>query len=124
MYTKCYAQLYKPENVTAVCCPAVEADLEVDIREINAGIIRGKVVCAKDNKPLANSIIAARNKVTQKIYYSIADNDGSYEMLVAPGIYEVAAFPNCDWYGKSPVECQKMCENCIPQKDSADEPQV
>lgn len=110
----CYGQYYKYEYVDADnCCKAHKADLTVDVREINASLIRGTVTCEKGRSTeVSGALVVARKRSgSDKVFYAIADEDGKYAMLVDPGDYEVAAFSKCDWYDNDSEPCTK-CTNC------------
>lgn len=111
----CYAQYYQPKKVTTNCCKAEIADLVIDIREVTATVIRGKVTCA-DGSAITNMkpLIVVTNTTSNEVFYAIAAADGTYEVLVKPGTYEVAAFPACDWYTDKAKSCT-ACGGCPAQ---------
>lgn len=111
----CYAQHFLPGIVdtnTNTCCKANTVDLVIDIREIKATVIRGTVTCAKASEAIDDfPLIVARNTATNEVFYAIANQNGTYEVLVTPGTYEVAAFPRCNWYNTTPESC-RLCGGC------------
>lgn len=107
----CYGEYYQPVNVSTTCCEAVLANPQIDIREITSSVIYGTVTCAADNSTLYYPLVVARNTTTNEVFYAICSITGTYEILVTPGNYEVAAFANCGWYNSTPVACNS-CSSC------------